>query len=51
LFGLAGALRQQDLPIARDLGADVVGLRTAVCRDNHRNGPIEAARVQRLNNY
>jgi hypothetical protein len=48
LFGLAGALREQDLPLARDLGADVVGLRTAACRDNQRGGPLEAARVQRL---
>ncbi len=48
LFGLAGALREQDLPLVRDLGADVVGLRTAVCRNHQRNGPLEAARVQRL---
>jgi (5-formylfuran-3-yl)methyl phosphate synthase len=48
LFGLAGALREQDLPVARDLGADVVGLRTAACRDNQRHGPLEAVRVQRL---
>ncbi len=48
LFGLAGALREQDLPVARNLGADVVGLRTAACRDNRRSGPLEAARVRRL---
>jgi uncharacterized protein (UPF0264 family) len=48
LVGLAGALREEDLPRVRDLGADVVGLRTAVCRDNQRSGPLEAARVQRL---
>ncbi len=48
LFGLAGALREQDLPMARDLGADVVGLRTAACRDNQRSGPLEAARVRKL---
>jgi uncharacterized protein (UPF0264 family) len=48
LFGLAGALREQDLLLARDLGADVVGLRTAACRDNQRSGPLEAARVRRL---
>jgi (5-formylfuran-3-yl)methyl phosphate synthase len=50
LFGLAGALRAQDLPLARDLGADVVGLRTAVCRDNQRQGPLEASRVRQLCN-
>jgi uncharacterized protein (UPF0264 family) len=48
LFGLAGALREQDLPLVRDLGADVVGLRTAACRDNQRSGPLEAARVRQL---
>jgi uncharacterized protein (UPF0264 family) len=48
LFGLAGALREQDLPLARDLGADVVGLRTAACRDRRREGPLQAALVERL---
>jgi (5-formylfuran-3-yl)methyl phosphate synthase len=48
LFGIAGALREQDLPLARDLGVDVVGLRTAVCRNNNRGGPLEAARVRQL---
>jgi (5-formylfuran-3-yl)methyl phosphate synthase len=48
LFGLAGALREKDLPLARDVGADIVGMRTAVCRDNRRSGPLEAARIRRL---
>lgn len=48
MFGLAGALREQDLPVVRDLGADVVGLRTLVCRNNQRNGPLDAALVRRL---
>jgi uncharacterized protein (UPF0264 family) len=48
LFGLAGALREEHLAIARDLGADVVGMRTAACRDNLRSGPLESARVRRL---
>jgi (5-formylfuran-3-yl)methyl phosphate synthase len=47
-FGLAGALREQDLSLANDLGADVVGLRTAACRNNQRNGPLEATRVKEL---
>jgi (5-formylfuran-3-yl)methyl phosphate synthase len=47
-FGLAGALRGQDLSLANDLGADVVGLRTAACRNNQRNGPLEAALVKKL---
>jgi uncharacterized protein (UPF0264 family) len=48
LFGLAGALREEHLAIASDLGADVVGMRTAACRDNLRSGPLEPARVRRL---
>jgi (5-formylfuran-3-yl)methyl phosphate synthase len=48
LFGLAGGLCQQDLPVVRDLGADVVGFRTAVCRGNKRNGALDLERVRRL---
>ena len=48
LFGLAGALREQDFPMAQKLGADVVGLRTAVCRNNQRRGPLDLDRIRRL---
>ena len=48
LFGLAGALREEHLAIARDLGADVVGMRTAACRNNLRSGPLDPARVRCL---
>jgi hypothetical protein len=48
LFALAGALQEQDLLRVRDLGADVAGVRTAVCRDNRRAGPLDADRVRRL---
>jgi uncharacterized protein (UPF0264 family) len=48
LFGLAGALRKEDLPRMQNLGADVVGIRTAACRDNQRNGPLDARRVRQL---
>jgi uncharacterized protein (UPF0264 family) len=48
LFALAGALHEKDLLQVRDLGADVAGVRTAVCRDNRRAGPLEADRVRRL---
>lgn len=48
LFALAGALREQDLPLVRDLGADVAGVRSAACRDNCRAGPLDAERVRRL---
>jgi len=48
LFGAAGALREQDLPLLRDNGVDVAGLRSAVCRNNHRNGPLDPVRVRSL---
>jgi uncharacterized protein (UPF0264 family) len=48
LFGLAGALREQDLSLVCELGADIAGLRTAACRDNQRDGVLDAYRVRRL---
>jgi uncharacterized protein (UPF0264 family) len=48
LFGLAGSLREQDLETARDLGADVVGVRSAVCRNSERGAPLEKDRVLKL---
>jgi len=48
LFGVAGSLREQDLISLRDLGADIVGIRTAACRDSRRNGSVETARVLHL---
>ena len=48
LFALAGTLREQDLPLVRDLGADVAGVRSAACRDDRRAGPLDAERVRRL---
>jgi (5-formylfuran-3-yl)methyl phosphate synthase len=47
-FGLAGALQERDLSLANDLGADVVGLRAAACRNNQRHGPLDAMRVKKL---
>lgn len=48
LFGLAGALREKDLPFVQRLGIDIAGLRTAACRNNRRAGPLESARVRQL---
>jgi uncharacterized protein (UPF0264 family) len=48
MFGLAGALRAKDIPLARELGADVVGIRTAACRGNRRDGVLEFGLVQKL---
>lgn len=48
LFAVAGALAEKDLAVVQQLGADVVGLRTAACWDNRRNGRLDAERVRRL---
>jgi len=48
LFALAGALHESDLPLARDLGVDIAGFRTAACQDNKRNGRLDADLVRRL---
>lgn len=48
LFALAGALQEKDLPLVCNIGADVVGVRSAACRDNQRAGPLDPERVQRL---
>ncbi|HWQ82959.1 MAG TPA: (5-formylfuran-3-yl)methyl phosphate synthase [Anaerolineales bacterium] len=48
LFAVAGTLGEKDLAIVQRLGADVVGLRTAVCQDNRRTGRLDAEQVRRL---
>lgn len=48
LFGIAGSLQAQDLPQARTIGADVVGLRTAVCSNGDRVGSLDPALVRRI---
>lgn len=48
LFGMAGALKAKDLSLARELGADVVGIRTAACRDNQRDGALDPGRIREL---
>lgn len=45
---LAGALRAEDLPIVRNAGADIAGVRSAACGDGRRSGPLDAARVRGL---
>jgi len=48
LFALAGSLQETDLPLIQKLGADVVGVRSAACRDGCRAGPLDAECVRRL---
>jgi uncharacterized protein (UPF0264 family)/GNAT superfamily N-acetyltransferase len=45
---LAGALRAEDLPAVRATGADIMGVRSAACRDGRRTAPLAPARIQRL---
>jgi uncharacterized protein (UPF0264 family) len=45
---LAGALRAEDLPVIRDAGTDIAGVRSAACRDGRRSGRLDAARVRAL---
>ena len=45
---VAGALRANDLPVVRDAGADIAGVRSAACGDGRRSGPLEPARVRAL---
>jgi uncharacterized protein (UPF0264 family) len=48
LFGAAGALGEHQLSLLRVAGVDVVGLRTAVCRNGKRNGILDPIRVRNL---
>jgi (5-formylfuran-3-yl)methyl phosphate synthase len=47
-MALAGALRAQDLSLVRATGADIVGVRSAACRDGRRTAPLDAERIRRL---
>jgi uncharacterized protein (UPF0264 family) len=44
-FALAGALRAEDLPTVRETGADIAGVRSAVCAGGRRSSPLDGARV------
>jgi hypothetical protein len=47
-MALAGALRAKDLPAVRATGADVVGVRSAACRDGRRTASLDAERIGQL---
>ncbi|HEX7299712.1 MAG TPA: (5-formylfuran-3-yl)methyl phosphate synthase [Solirubrobacteraceae bacterium] len=47
-FALAGSLGLDDLRAVRSLRADIVGVRSAACRDGRRDGALDLARVRRL---
>jgi uncharacterized protein (UPF0264 family) len=47
-MALAGALRADDLPEIRATGADIVGVRSAACRNGERTAPLDPSRIARL---
>jgi (5-formylfuran-3-yl)methyl phosphate synthase len=47
-MALAGALRAENLTAVRATGADIAGVRSAVCHDGRRTAPLDAERIARL---
>jgi uncharacterized protein (UPF0264 family)/GNAT superfamily N-acetyltransferase len=47
-MSLAGALRAEDLPLVRAIGADIAGVRSAACRDGRRTAPLDPERITAL---
>ena len=45
-IGLAGRIQQEDLPAILPLSADVIGIRSAACRDGLRQSEIDPERVR-----
>lgn len=45
---LAGSLRLEDIKVARDIEADIVGFRSAACRGNRVNGRVSSELVYEL---
>jgi uncharacterized protein (UPF0264 family) len=48
LVALAGSLRAGDIEVVGDVGADIVGVRSAACRDGRRDGDLDPSRVRDL---
>jgi (5-formylfuran-3-yl)methyl phosphate synthase len=48
LFALAGALQAEHMGPVNEVGADIVGVRTAACRDDQRKGPLEVEKIRLL---
>ena len=47
-MALAGALRAEDLPAVRATGADIAGVRSAVCRGGRRTAALDPSRIAGL---
>jgi uncharacterized protein (UPF0264 family) len=48
LFAAAGALQAEHLRLVQEAGADIVGVRTAACRGNQREGPLAIEKIRLL---
>jgi (5-formylfuran-3-yl)methyl phosphate synthase len=48
LFAVAGSLGADDIGAVAALGPDIVGVRSAACRDGRREGVLDPERVRRL---
>jgi uncharacterized protein (UPF0264 family) len=48
LCALAGSLSLKDIPHVCKFGADIIGVRTAVCRGDRVNGQVDRQKVKRL---
>jgi (5-formylfuran-3-yl)methyl phosphate synthase len=48
LCAMAGSLREEDVPIVCELGADIIGFRAAVCRGDRQNGRVDRDAVRRI---
>ena len=48
IFGAAGALNERHLAEVYAAGVDIVGVRTAVCLEDRRSGPLQPQRIREL---
>lgn len=45
---VAGQLQQEDIPCLRELGADIIGFRSAACRNRSRTSELDPDQIRRL---
>lgn len=48
ICALAGSLREEDIPLIQELGADIIGFRTAVCEGDRIHGRVSKSKIQRV---
>jgi (5-formylfuran-3-yl)methyl phosphate synthase len=48
LCGLAGALRYEDVPVLRRLGADYLGFRSAICQQRQRTSTLQLTLAEQI---